>query len=264
MTQDKTIDQEAEIEIVNNLLRDLTLIEKKLIGARDISNLTILNDIVGKQKEINTQLDKLEYLDIDFEPHRKRLNSSIKSLHDEIQNNPKFKSIQQTPCTMPFYCAVQAQRTPNVERGPGAEIECRQQPVSTCSSIARPFNLSLSAKPVHARRGLLPRLVRWRENRRRVRLAACQQPRMTGCRARRGRRRSKKPDVPSWTERVPPSSPRTPPPTMVKAITTRIIAAPLHCKEKDARLPSPAEFATGTVEDKLELMDGLIQDLASS
>ncbi|CAB0045388.1 unnamed protein product, partial [Trichogramma brassicae] len=38
-------------------------------------------------------------------------------------------------------------RTPNVERGPGAEIECRQQPVSTCSSIARPFNLSLSASP---------------------------------------------------------------------------------------------------------------------
>ncbi|CAB0038636.1 unnamed protein product [Trichogramma brassicae] len=48
---------------------------------------------------------------------------------------------------------------------------------------------------------------------------------------------------------------------MVKAITTRIIPAPLHCKEKDARLPSPAEFATGNVEDKLERMDGLIQGL---
>ncbi|CAB0028053.1 unnamed protein product, partial [Trichogramma brassicae] len=71
----------------------------------------------------------------------------------------------------------------------------------------------------------------------------------------------KKPGVPSWTERVPPSSPRTPPPTKVKAITTRIIAAPLHCKEKDARLPSPAEFATGTVEDKLERLDGLIRGL---
>ncbi|CAB0044541.1 unnamed protein product, partial [Trichogramma brassicae] len=30
---------------------------------------------------------------------------------------------------------------------------------------------------------------------------------------------------------------------------------------KDARLPSPAEFVTGTVEDKLERMDGLIQGL---
>ncbi|CAB0044544.1 unnamed protein product [Trichogramma brassicae] len=37
-----------------------------------------------------------------------------------------------------------------------------------------------------------------------VRLAACQQPRMTGCRARRGRRRSRSPTCPSWTERVPP------------------------------------------------------------
>ncbi|CAB0030773.1 unnamed protein product, partial [Trichogramma brassicae] len=35
----------------------------------------------------------------------------------------------------------------------------------------------------------------------------------------------------------------------------------LHCKEKDAKLPSPAEFATGTLEDKLERLDGLIRGL---
>ncbi|CAB0044198.1 unnamed protein product [Trichogramma brassicae] len=40
-----------------------------------------------------------------------------------------------------------------------------------------------------------------------------------------------------------------------------IIVAPLHCKEKDAKLPSPAEFATGTLEDKLERLDGLIRGL---
>ncbi|CAB0029871.1 unnamed protein product [Trichogramma brassicae] len=48
---------------------------------------------------------------------------------------------------------------------------------------------------------------------------------------------------------------------MVKAITGKIIVAPLHCKEKDAKLPSPAEFATGTLEEKLERLDGLIRGL---
>ncbi|CAB0036638.1 unnamed protein product [Trichogramma brassicae] len=67
--------------------------------------------------------------------------------------------------------------------------------------------------------------------------------------------------VPSLTERSPLPSPRTPPSTMVKAITERIIIAPLHCKEKDFKLPSLAEFATGTMEDKLERMDGLILGL---
>ncbi|CAB0039754.1 unnamed protein product [Trichogramma brassicae] len=40
-----------------------------------------------------------------------------------------------------------------------------------------------------------------------------------------------------------------------------MIVAPLYCKEKDAKLPSPAEFATGTLEDKLERLDGLIRGL---
>ncbi|CAB0035568.1 unnamed protein product [Trichogramma brassicae] len=43
--------------------------------------------------------------------------------------------------------------------------------------------------------------------------------------------------------------------------TGKIIVAPLHCKEKDAKLPSSAEFATGTLEDKLERLDGLIRGL---
>ncbi|CAB0030731.1 unnamed protein product [Trichogramma brassicae] len=70
-----------------------------------------------------------------------------------------------------------------------------------------------------------------------------------------------KPGVPSLTERSPLPSPRTPPFTMVKAITERIIVAPLHCKEKDFKPPSQAEFATGTMEDKLEQIDGLILGL---
>ncbi|KAL7296524.1 hypothetical protein TKK_0009958 [Trichogramma kaykai] len=52
--------------------------------------------------------------------------------------------------------------------------------------------------------------------------------------------------------------------TMGKAITQKIIVAPLHCKEKNAGLPSLAEFVTGTLEDKLEWMDGLIRGLGQS
>ncbi|CAB0028942.1 unnamed protein product [Trichogramma brassicae] len=61
-----------------------------------------------------------------------------------------------------------------------------------------------------------------------------------------------KPGGPSLMELGPLPTPRTSPYTMVKAITGKIIVAPLHCKEKDAKLPSSAEFATGTLEDKLE------------
>ncbi|CAB0029023.1 unnamed protein product [Trichogramma brassicae] len=70
-----------------------------------------------------------------------------------------------------------------------------------------------------------------------------------------------KPGGPSLMELGPLPTPRTSPYTMVKAITGKIIVAPLHCKEKDAKLPSPAEFATGTLEDKLERLDGLIRGL---
>ncbi|KAL7292072.1 hypothetical protein TKK_0014347 [Trichogramma kaykai] len=69
------------------------------------------------------------------------------------------------------------------------------------------------------------------------------------------------PSMPSLAERGSLSSPRMFPYTMVKAITQKIIVAPLHCKEKDAGLPSLAEFATGTLKDKLERIDGLIQGL---
>uniref|UniRef100_A0ABD2WIE9 Uncharacterized protein n=1 Tax=Trichogramma kaykai TaxID=54128 RepID=A0ABD2WIE9_9HYME len=67
--------------------------------------------------------------------------------------------------------------------------------------------------------------------------------------------------VPSLMERGPHPSPRTSPRTIVKAITEKIIVAPLHCKEKEAKLPSPEEFATRSLEDKLERMDGLIRGL---
>ncbi|CAB0030802.1 unnamed protein product [Trichogramma brassicae] len=82
-----------------------------------------------------------------------------------------------------------------------------------------------------------------------------------GLQSPQGQTSIEKPGVPSLTERSPLPSPRTPPFTMVKAITERIIVAPLHCKEKDFKLPSRAEFATGTMEDKLERMDGLILGL---
>ncbi|CAB0039759.1 unnamed protein product [Trichogramma brassicae] len=82
-----------------------------------------------------------------------------------------------------------------------------------------------------------------------------------GLQSPQGQTSIEKPGVPSLTERSPLPSQRTPPFTMLKAITERIIVAPLHCKEKDFKLPSQAEFATGTMEDKLERMDGLILGL---
>ncbi|CAB0043246.1 unnamed protein product [Trichogramma brassicae] len=79
-----------------------------------------------------------------------------------------------------------------------------------------------------------------------------------GLRSPQGQTSVEKPGGPSLMELGPLPTPRTSPYTMVKAITGKIIVAPLHCKEKDAKLPSPAEFATGTLEDKLERLDGLI------
>ncbi|CAB0039748.1 unnamed protein product, partial [Trichogramma brassicae] len=78
-----------------------------------------------------------------------------------------------------------------------------------------------------------------------------------GLQSPQGQTSVEKPGGPSLMELGPLPTPRTSPYTMVKAITGKIIAAPLHCKEKDAKLPSPAEFATGTLEDKLERLDGL-------
>ncbi|CAB0030977.1 unnamed protein product [Trichogramma brassicae] len=74
-------------------------------------------------------------------------------------------------------------------------------------------------------------------------------------------RRSRRSGVPSWTVRVPPSSPRTPPPTMVKAITTRIIAAPLHCKERMPTPVLPRIRRRNRGRTSLERNDGLIQGL---
>ncbi|CAB0038511.1 unnamed protein product, partial [Trichogramma brassicae] len=82
-----------------------------------------------------------------------------------------------------------------------------------------------------------------------------------GLRSPQGQTSVKKPGGPSLMELGPLPTPRTSPYTMVKAITGEIIVAPLHCKEKDAKLPSPAEFATGTLEDKLKRLDGLIRGL---
>ncbi|CAB0037307.1 unnamed protein product [Trichogramma brassicae] len=82
-----------------------------------------------------------------------------------------------------------------------------------------------------------------------------------GLRSPQGQTSVEKPGGPSLMELGPLPTPRTSPYTMVKAITGKIIVAPLHCKEKDAKLPSPAEFATGTLEDKLERLDGLIRGL---
>ncbi|CAB0039743.1 unnamed protein product [Trichogramma brassicae] len=76
-----------------------------------------------------------------------------------------------------------------------------------------------------------------------------------------GQTSAEKPGGPRLMKLGPLLTPRTSPYTMVKAITGKIIVAPLHCKEKDAKLPSPAEFATGTLEDKLERLDGLIRGL---
>ncbi|CAB0044046.1 unnamed protein product [Trichogramma brassicae] len=82
-----------------------------------------------------------------------------------------------------------------------------------------------------------------------------------GLQSPQGQTSVEKSDVPSLTERVPILLTRTSPSTIVKAISEKIIVAPLHCKEKDFKLPSVAEFATGTMEDKLERMDGLIRGL---
>ncbi|CAB0028813.1 unnamed protein product [Trichogramma brassicae] len=71
-----------------------------------------------------------------------------------------------------------------------------------------------------------------------------------GLQSPQGQTSVEKPGGPSLMELGPLPTPRTSPYTMVKAITGEIIVAPLHCKEKDAKLPSPAEFATGTLEDK--------------
>ncbi|CAB0035836.1 unnamed protein product [Trichogramma brassicae] len=82
-----------------------------------------------------------------------------------------------------------------------------------------------------------------------------------GLQSPQGQTSVEKSDVPSLTERVPIPLTRTSPSTIVKAISEKIIVASLHCKEKDFKLPSVAEFATGTMEDKLERMDGLIRGL---
>ncbi|CAB0039191.1 unnamed protein product [Trichogramma brassicae] len=82
-----------------------------------------------------------------------------------------------------------------------------------------------------------------------------------GLQSPQGQTSVEKSDVPSLAERVPIPLTRTSPSTIVKAISEKIIVAPLHCKEKDFKLPSVAEFATGTMEDKLERMDGLIRGL---
>ncbi|CAB0037993.1 unnamed protein product [Trichogramma brassicae] len=82
-----------------------------------------------------------------------------------------------------------------------------------------------------------------------------------GLQSPQGQTSAEKPGGPRLMELEPLPTPRTSPYTMVKAITGKIIVAPLHCKEKDAKLPSPAEFATGTLEDKLERLDGLIRGL---
>ncbi|CAB0037362.1 unnamed protein product [Trichogramma brassicae] len=82
-----------------------------------------------------------------------------------------------------------------------------------------------------------------------------------GLQSPQGQTSAEKPGGPRLMELGPLLTPRTSPYTMAKAITGKIIVAPLHCKEKDAKLPSPAEFATGTLEDKLERLDGLIRGL---
>ncbi|CAB0029806.1 unnamed protein product, partial [Trichogramma brassicae] len=43
--------------------------------------------------------------------------------------------------------------------------------------------------------------------------------------------------------------------------TRRILGAPLRCKEKDARLPTPAEFASGPRRDMMMRLDELVQGL---
>ncbi|CAB0035524.1 unnamed protein product [Trichogramma brassicae] len=82
-----------------------------------------------------------------------------------------------------------------------------------------------------------------------------------GLQSPQGQTSVEKSSVPSLTERTPLSSPRTSPSTIVKAISEKIIVAPLHCKEKDFKLPSLSKFTTGTTENKLERMDGLIRGL---
>ncbi|CAB0031638.1 unnamed protein product [Trichogramma brassicae] len=82
-----------------------------------------------------------------------------------------------------------------------------------------------------------------------------------GLQSPQGQTSAEKPGGQRLMELGPLLTPRTSLYTMVKAITGKIIVAPLHCKEKDAKLPSPAEFAYGTLEDKLERLDGLIRGL---
>ncbi|CAB0032738.1 unnamed protein product [Trichogramma brassicae] len=62
-----------------------------------------------------------------------------------------------------------------------------------------------------------------------------------GLQSPQGQTSIEKSGVSSLTKRNPLPSPPTPPSTMVKAITERKIASPLHCKEKDVKLPSLAE-----------------------
>uniref|UniRef100_A0ABD2XBP7 CCHC-type domain-containing protein n=2 Tax=Trichogramma kaykai TaxID=54128 RepID=A0ABD2XBP7_9HYME len=82
-----------------------------------------------------------------------------------------------------------------------------------------------------------------------------------GLQSPQGQTSGERPSTPSLVRRGSLSLPWMSPCTTVKAVTQKIIVAPLHCKEKDAKLPSPAEFATGSLDDKLERMDGLIRGL---
>ncbi|CAB0037474.1 unnamed protein product [Trichogramma brassicae] len=125
-----------------------------------------------------------------------------------------------------------------------------------CSSIFQKlYQMSLCG--VHARRSAcIPKALRYKYY-----MGYSTTAVSDGLQSSQGQTSVEKPGRPSLMELGPLPTPRTSPYTMVKAITGKIIVAPLLCKEKDAKLPSPAEFATGTLEDKLERLDGLIRGL---
>ncbi|KAL7302818.1 hypothetical protein TKK_0004856 [Trichogramma kaykai] len=92
MTSDDKREKD-EIE-AHHLLVQLSELNDQLRRETDKGNLALLNKIRGDIKEINAELKKFEYLNIDLEKYQEKLTPSIKTLRENAT-----LPIQHTPCT---------------------------------------------------------------------------------------------------------------------------------------------------------------------
>uniref|UniRef100_A0ABD2X824 CCHC-type domain-containing protein n=1 Tax=Trichogramma kaykai TaxID=54128 RepID=A0ABD2X824_9HYME len=92
MTSDDKREKD-EIE-AHHLLGQLSELNDQLRRETDKGNLALLNKIRGDIKEINAELKKFEYLNIDLEKYQEKLTPSIKTLRENAT-----LPIQHTPCT---------------------------------------------------------------------------------------------------------------------------------------------------------------------